>query len=237
MDQTRDNSYKGLILKIVIAWLSILMLVGFSVATNSTTALVELSVLPQVPKTGEPIVATFTLNNPSTKPLSIDYQFYINSELVESGSTVVIPRESSVYQYAYENYLERGEQINFVLKTNSDLGDSEKIFSLPAYPSQIMSSFVSFAAFSTSVMTSMITMEYFTDTFGVSEGPNTGIILTLVLIGLLIFLELTQAIKTGRGSTIISSYRSRFRILSTFLFIIFLGMVFTRIVIILASSG
>jgi hypothetical protein len=98
-----------------------------------------------------------------------------------------------------------------------------------------MSSFVSFAAFSTSVMNSMITAEYFTTNFGTSSGLNTGIVLTVVLIGLLIFLELTQAIRSSKGSLVISSYRSRFAALSTFLFVIFLGMVFTRVVMILIS--
>lgn len=235
MSAIKDSMHKELILKIAIVWLSMLLLIGFSIAVGSTTDYVELSVMPEVPKTGEPIVATFSINNTSAKPLHTDYQLYINSELVESGSTLVAPKDSSIYQYAYKNYLNRGEQVNFILKTSSDLGNSEKAVSLPAYPSQIMSSFVSFAAFSTSVMNSMITMEYFTDTFGTSGGLNTGIILTLVLICLLIFLELTQTITAGRGSTIIGSYRSRFTILSTFLFIIFLGMVFTKIVIILAS--
>ena len=98
-----------------------------------------------------------------------------------------------------------------------------------------MSSFVSLAAFSTSVMSSMVSMEYFNETFGTTSGINTGIIVAIVLIVLLIFLELTQVVTTGRKITIIGSYRAGFSTMSTILFIIFIGMVFTKVVMILAT--
>ena len=97
-----------------------------------------------------------------------------------------------------------------------------------------MSSFVSFAAFSTSVMSSMISMEYFNDTFGSSGGLNTGLIIGIVLMVLLLFLELTQAVVAGKRTAVLASYRAGFRIISTILFVIFIGMVFTTVVMILA---
>lgn len=233
MSTFRSIKNHGLLIKIAITWLSTLLLVGFLTATHANTDEVTLSVIPEVPKTGEPVVATFIIGNPTDEPITTSYQLYIDGQLVGHGNTIIAPRDSSKYQYAYRNPLERGQQINFLLTTSSDIGNYEKAVSLPAYPSQIMSSFVSFAAFSTSVMNSMITMEYFTDNFGTTRGLNTGIMLTVVLIGLLIFLELTQAIKTGKGFSVINSYRTRFAILSTFLFIIFLGMVFTKVVMII----
>ena len=235
MNKIKASQYKGLILKIAVVWLSIFLLVGFLIATKSTDSPITMYIIPEVPKTGEPIVATFNINNPSEEPVTTSYQLYVNSKLVESGSTTIAPRSSSKYQYAYKNYLERGEQVNFALKTNSDNGSFDKIVSLPAYPSQLMSSFVSFAAFSTSVMSSMLSMEYFTNTFGSTSGLNTGIIICIILIALLIFLELTQAITAGRRTAIISSYRIGFTTMSTILFIIFIGMVFTKVVMIIAT--
>jgi hypothetical protein len=154
---------------------------------------------------------------------------------MESGSTAIAPQTSSKHRYAYANSLERGEQVNFVLKTRSGSSSFVKAVSLPAYPPQLMSSFVSFAAFSTSVMSSMISMEYFTNTFGTNSGLNTGVIICVILIALLIFLELTQAITAGKGVTILGRYRFGFGNMATILFIIFVGMVFTRVVIILAT--
>jgi len=235
MNKGRVSQRRGLILKIAIAWLCTLLLLGFLTATRSTVNPITMSIIPEVPKTGEPILATFNINTPSDEPSTTSYQLYVNGKLLESGSTTIAPQASSKYQYAYKNTLQRGEQVNFVLKTSSDSGSFDKIVSLPAYPPQLMSSFVSFAAFSTSVMSSMVSMEYFTNTFGTTATINTGIIVSIILIALLIFLELTRAIITGRRITIISSYRAGFTTMSTILFIIFVGMVFTKLVMIIAT--
>ncbi len=235
MNAIKLSRQKGLILKIAIAWLCTFLLLGFVIAATSAANPVTVSIIPEVPKTGEPIVATFNINNPSDAPLTTQYQLYVNGRLVESGSTTIAPQASSKYQYAYKNTLERGEQVNFVLKTSSDSGSFDRIVSLPKYPPQLMSSFVSFAAFSTSVMSSMISMEYFTDAFGATATINTGIIVCIILIALLLFLELTQAIITGRRISIISSYRASFTTMSTILFVIFIGMVFTKVVMIIAT--
>ena len=234
MNAVKPGQQKGLILKIAIAWLCTFLLLGFVIATTSAANPITMSIIPEVPKTGEPIVATFNISNPSSKPSTTSYQLYVNGRLIQSGSTTVAPQASSKYQYAYKNSLERGKQVNFVLRTISDSGDFDKIVSLPPYPPQLMSSFVSFAAFSTSVMSSMITMEYFTNTFDTARGLNTGIIICFILVALLIFLELTQAIATGRQFVMLGSYRAGFRIVSTILFIIFIGMVFTKVVMTIA---
>ena len=194
-----------------------------------------MSVLPQVPKEGEPIVATFKINNPADAPSTTDYQLFVNGRLVTSGHVTVPSRTAVKYQYACANTLERGEQVNFVLKTRSDSGNLDKIVSLPPYPSQLMSSFVSFAAFSTSVMSSMLSMEYFSTTFGTTSGLNTGIIIGIVLIALLLFLELTQAVTTGKRTAILGSYRIGLGNISNILFIILLGMIFTKVVMIVAT--
>ncbi len=235
MERLKSSQYKGLALKIGITWLCIFLLAGFLIAMRSNANLITMSIIPEVPKVGEPIVTTFNLSNSADEPSTTSYQLYVNGKLVESGSITLAPQTSSKHQYAYTNSLERGEQVNFVLKTSSARGSFVKAVSLPAYPPQLMSSFVSFAAFSTSVMSSMISMEYFTNTFGTTSGVNTGIIISVILITLLIFLELTQAITAGRGVSILGRYRFGLGNMTTILFIIFVGMVFTRVVMILAT--
>ena len=180
-------------------------------------------------------MATFNFNNPTETATKTDYQLYVNGRLVESGTVTVAAQGRIKHQYAYANPLRRGEQINFVLKTSSDSGQRERIVSLPPYPSQLMSSFVSFAAFSTSVMSSMISMEYFSSTFGTTSGLNTGIVISVILIALLIFLELTQTVTSGRRIRILGSYRTGLGNISSILFIIFLGMIFTRVVMIIST--
>jgi hypothetical protein len=230
------SQYKGLILKIAISWLSIALLASFLITMKSNANPITLSIIPEVPKTKEPVVATFSISNLTDKPATTSYQLYVNGKLVESGSMLVAQQSSSKHQYAYTNYLERGDQVNFILKAHSDTGNFLKVVSLPAYPPQLMSSFVSLAAFSTSVMSAMISMEYFNNAFGTTSGGlNTGVIIAIILSALLIFLELSQAATADKGITILGRYRISLGNMAAILFIIFLGMVFTRTVMILAT--
>ena len=235
MNLQRTSQYKGLILKIAITWLSFVILAGFFVTMKANANKITLSVMPEVPKTNEPIVATFSISNSTDTPSTTRYQLYVNGKLVESGSAVITPQSSSKHRYAYTNYLERGEQVNFTLKASSDTGNLVKVVSLPAYPPQLMSSFVSFAAFSTSVMSAMISMEYFTATFGTASGLNNGIIIAVILSVLLIFLELSHTMAADKGVTILGYYRVSLGDMAAILFIIFLGLVFTKIIMIVAT--
>ena len=231
----KASHHKELILRIAITWLCTFLLIGFLIAIRSAAGPITMLILPEVPKEGEPIIVTFTISNPDDKPLKTNYQLYVNGKLIENGSATVGPQSTIKHQYAYTNSLKRGEQVNFVLKTSSDRGSFDKIVSLPPYPSQLMSSFVSFAAFSTSVMSSMISSEYFTNNFDTTSGFSTGITICFVLIALLIFLELTQAITTDKGVTVLGRYRVGLGNMATILFIIFIGMVFTKVVMMLTT--
>jgi hypothetical protein len=235
MSKQKVSLNKGLALKVGIIWLCIFLLSGFFIATRANSNPITMSIIPEVPKEGEPVVATFDILNLTDKPSTTSYQLYINGRLAESGSIALAPQGSTRHQYAYTNSLERGKQVSFLLKTSSDGGDFVKAVSLPAYPPQLMSSFVSFAAFSTSVMSSMISMEYFTNTFGSASSINTGIIISAILIVLMVFLELAQAVPVGKRIGILERYRFNFRNMATILFIVFVGMVFTRIVMIIAT--
>ena len=82
MSNIGSSKDKGLIIKIAITWLSILLMVGFLIATDATTDEVTLSVIPEVPKTGEPVVATFVIGNPTDEPVTTSYQLYVDGQLV-----------------------------------------------------------------------------------------------------------------------------------------------------------
>ena len=187
MNRQRDIQFK-----IMIIWLAILLVGCFWLTAGAGSGSLSLAVIPEVPREEEPIVATFKLNNPSSQVESIEYQFYANGELQKSGVATIPPGSSKVYQYAYKNSLELGEQVNFMVKAVSPRGSYEKAVSLPNYPPQIWSSFVSFASFSTSMMGFMSSMSYFESTFSGNTGLNVGILVVIVLIGLLILSELTQ---------------------------------------------
>ena len=230
------NQRKAMSLKLGILWLAIFLLASFWMTVRAASEPVSMTAMPQVPREGEPIVATFKLSNPLSHDLAMKYQFYADGQLLREGSTVLAPQSSGAYQYAYSSPVELGEQVNFVVRTQSELGDHEEIYSLPAYPPQVWSSFVSFASFSTSVMSSMSTMAYYQMAFSVYDvGFNTGFVVTGVLIILLIFVELTHPAVAGKVLARVGSLRLRFSLVSWLLFIIFMGTVYTRIVMVLTQ--
>ncbi len=225
---------RSLYFKLIIIWLAIFVLGGFWLSVREASQPVSLSVVPEAPRENEPIMATFKLNNPTAEPMVITYQFYANGEVMKEGQTTVAPNSGKTYQYAYQNLLKLGEQVNFAVKTQSDKGAYEKVVSSPAYAPQIWSSFVSFASFSTSVMSSISTMTYYPANFATATAFNVGAVVSMLLIGLLIFLELGRTEIQERTVAVLGRLRIRFSTLTWILLIIFLGMGYTKVVCVLA---
>ncbi len=229
------DKQRGIKLKIVVFWLAILLVGSFWLTARTSSDPVNLAVVPQVPREGEPVIATFKLNNPTAQATGVEYQFYANGELMKRGETVIPPGSSKVYQYAYENPLQLGEQVSFAVRVTTPQGDYEKVVSIPSYPPQIWSSFVSFASFSTSVMSSMNSMTYYQSSFTSELSFNVGLLCVSVLIGLLIFLELTQPVIRDKTVAVLGRLRLRFSTVTWILLIIFMGIVYTKVIMILAT--
>ena len=230
-----QSENRGTVFKLAILWLAILLVGSFWLTVRGSSDTVVLTVIPQAPREGEPILATFKLNNPLPHSLVAEYQFYANGELLKEGATTIAPTSSKSYQYAYANPLRLGEQLNFMVSTQSEPGNYERVISSPPYPPQVWSSFVSFASFSTSVMSSMSTMTYYQSTFSEDMGLNIGLLASFALLGLLIFLELTRASLQQRTVATLGRLRIRFSTVTWILLFIFLGMVYTKVVMILAT--
>ena len=226
---------KDLHFKLAIVSLSILLVGSFWLTIRVSSDPVSMVITSGVPRVGEPVLATFKLSNPSSQPLLTNYQFYANGELLEVGTATIAPATYEVHRYAYKNPLQIGERLNFVIRTESKLGNHERVVSSPPYPPQIWSSFVSFASFSTSLMSSMSTMTYYQSTFGSQISFNLGLLFTLVLAALLIFLELSQPLLRQRTVTVLGRLRLRFGTVTWILFTIFMGIFYTKIVMIIST--
>ncbi len=232
MEQAKNRS---MTFKLAVIWLAIILLGSFWLTVRGTSDPVSMAVIPQAPREGEPVLATFKVNNPFPWAMVTTYQFYANGELINEGATTIASESGKTYKYAYRNPLQMGEQLNFVVRTQSEQGNYEKVLSSPPYPPQVWSSFVSFATFSTSVMSSMSTMTYYQSTFGTDMGLNVGIIVTVVLILLLIFLELSQPVVEGRAVARLGRLRIKLSTMTWILLIIFMGIIYTKVVMILAG--
>lgn len=229
-----DNHYFS---KTLVIWFAVLVMVSLVVGLHDAAAPVSMSVFPEVPVEGEPVLVTFNLNNPSLHANLVDYELYANGKLIMDGATELSPLSNEKYQYTYVNPLKMGEQITFVVKSTVDGKSHDEYLSLPAYPPQVWSSFVSFASFSTSVMSYMSTMAYYDQAFGNNATLNVSVVFSIVLIGLLIYLELTEPSLSEKTFKFIGDLRIRFSRLSAVLFVIFIGMVFTQVALIIGKVG
>ena len=84
-------------------------------------------------------------------------------------------------------------------------------------------------------MSSMSTMTYYESTFDADMGLNIGLLATIALLALLVFLELTTPALQQKTVATMGRLRIRFSMVTWILFIIFMGMVYTKVVMILTT--
>jgi acyl dehydratase len=231
------------VFKLVVALLGIVLVGTFWLTARQMQKPVSLTVMPEAPRLGEPVLASYTLNNPGLGNLVTSYQFYVDGSLLRDGLTTIPPLSSKTYQYSFASPVKLGDKINFDVVASSALGKYEQSASLPPFPPQIASSFISFASFSTTVMSSMATTAYYSGNFTSTLGMNTGLVISVSLIILLICLELAGASLqylanasyplSGR-MLLLQKFRYRFSTLSWVLLIIFIGIIYTKIVMIIS---
>jgi hypothetical protein len=232
----------GSVFKLVIVLLGIVLVSTFWLTARDGRQPVSLTVMPEAPRLGQPVLVSYALDNPGTTNLVTSYQFYVDGKLLRNGLTTIPPLSSETYQYDFASPVNLGDKVNFDLVTSSALGNYMKQASVPPFPPQIASSFISFAAFSTTAMSSMTSTAYYNGNFAANLGVNTGLIVSVCLAFLLICLELAGASLEDRiGSSsplsgallMLQKSRSRFSTLSWILLIIFIGIVYTKIVMLL----
>ncbi len=83
--------------------LGIIVMGSFWLTLRANSEPVNLIITPEVPREGEPVLATFKLNNPSSEPLFTKYWFYADDKLLTQGTTTIAPASYETHQYAYQN--------------------------------------------------------------------------------------------------------------------------------------
>jgi hypothetical protein len=243
--------------KIMAIWSVILLLGIFSFSLFTHSRPVNLLIFPEVPREDEPIVVLLQLQNPESHENPYQFKLYKDGKLVTSGRVKLGAHSSKSLRYAYINDLALGDRMVFLAEVQTPRAIYREEVSLPAYPPQVWSSFVSFASFSTSMagvaaagsmagmastsvsssmgissMTTMTTMAYYKGHFGTGTSFNVGVVFSIVLIAILIHIEVTEPFRDARNY--LSRLRKRFSRLSAILFIIFAAMVLTQVVLIIS---
>lgn len=236
-----DTGERQLKLKLAVIWLAIVLVGAFYLTMMRSHDLASLAVMPEAPKPGQPVIVTFKLNNPAAVMATCTYQLYMDGKELKSGAAMLAPVTSKQYEYIYQSGPPVGASVSFLLRMQSSNGNYERMVTMPPFQPQLCSSFVSFAALSNTMMISMASAAYYQSSFQQSASLNIGLVCSLALICLLIFMELFQAASSevsAGGAVLRKLRRLAFNVgtLTWILLFIFIAMVYTRVIMILIGS-
>lgn len=216
-------------IRIAIVWLLILPLAAFWASWLRPAQVASLSVYPVLPKPSEPAVATLRIDNPGEAIDPARVSLYADGRLVLEGTTHVIPEHAKVVQFARE--LSGGAPGSYAATVKSHHGALEESHRLPEYSPQVLSSFVSFAASSTTMMTSLVNMSYYRSAYVRSNVLDFGLVLVLAMLTLTIFVEAMgiNPTRAGRLLFTLGALAHRLRLVLVSLYIVFGGLAITRL--------
>lgn len=214
----------------------------FLLSLSMSEGNVTINCYPVFPTKGEPVSVTVTLHNPSSEPHNYMLSVYSNGVKTADYTTEIKAGSQDEFRImtVASGDLIGKSQNTYVEVVNTETGAKQEASAMiPPYPPEIFSSFVSFASFSSTIMTYMQSLSYFTTVMtplssesSVSAGLNAGLVVALSLIGLLVFVELSDPAygKVGRR---LLDLRNRYAKQAIILFIIFSSMVLTRVIMLL----
>src|SRR3990172_9124618 len=84
------KSIKKLHFGIVLSLIILLFLASILNSMNSTKDPISITVFPEVPKEGLPILVIFNLNNPALRVDMVQYELYANGILLTHGTTQLL---------------------------------------------------------------------------------------------------------------------------------------------------
>jgi len=241
-DRFRDGHRRniGLGLLIICSLIALTAVFAMSAGLLGEDTL-ELTCLPVAPKEGQPTLIRLTIRNRGPDGEDYAYSMYINGELVAEGRSIIPPQSSRDVTYMIWVDIPVGESLRIYAEAQN-LGSSERYerhVQIPPCPPEIWSSFSSFSSFSTSLLGYMTSFSYymsFTVERTISSTVNAGAVLTMALLGVLVFLQISDPSWRTLGARTLS-LRTRYGWLAMVLLAIFAAMVFTRIILIITGLG
>jgi hypothetical protein len=229
---TVQSERERLTVRLVIVWLLILPLVAFWLSWLRPQAAADLTVFPVLPKANEPVVATLRVSNLRETLDPARFTLYADGRVVLEGTTSVPAESVKVVQFA--RALPQPARGSYTASVTTADGAVRESHQLPEYSPQVLSSFVSFAASSTTMMTSLINMSYYRSSFAGTNVLDFGLVLVLVMLGMTVFVEAMSVNPTRAGRTLLGlgMLAHRLRLVLVSLYIVFGGLAVTRLAIV-----
>ena len=226
---TMQSERERLTVRLLIVWLLILPLAAFWLSSLRPKEAADLTVFPVLPKANEPVVATLRVTNPQLEPDPARFTLFADGRIVLEGVTRVPSESAKVVQFA--RALPEPARGSYAAAVSTARGTLNETHQLPEYSPQVLSSFVSFAASSTTMMTSLINMSYYRSSFAGTNVLDFGLVLVLVMLGMTIFVEAMSVNPSRAGRLLLGlgMLAHRLRLVLVSLYIVFGGLAVTRL--------
>ncbi|MBI4499099.1 MAG: hypothetical protein HY689_14515 [Chloroflexi bacterium] len=154
MDATAIRDLK---IKILVVWLILLPVPGAWYSLDLAAEPLDMTMVPHVPQPGAATTVTSTIENLAGYDHPTTYWFYVDGALLAEGVASLSSVETKRLQYLHRPPAAYGDRASFALRTETGDREHMHVLATVPYPPEVWSSFVSFASFSTTVMSSMIT--------------------------------------------------------------------------------
>ncbi len=213
---------------------------------------------PSVTRENEPFVVRALVRNVADEPRRIRVILFVDGleafvsesffePLATQSSTLTLPSPrlgTAMRFYAEAVDLETGKRYTEAIMVPQSPPEAWMSFaSFSSLTTMLLSSSSSSSLMSSSSssssMSSSFTISYYQSTIGLARAPikwgiNVGLAVSIILIVLLVFIELTNP-QFGNLGRRLSGLRDRYSLLTANLLLIFMGLVITRIVMIIAG--
>jgi hypothetical protein len=231
MTQPIQTERERLTVRLLIVWLLILPLAAFWLSWLRPQEVADLSVFPVLPKANEPVVATLRVGNPRVDLDPAHFTLFADGHVVLEGVTHVPGESAKVVQFA--RALPAPARGSYTASVTTAHGALSETHQLPEYSPQVLSSFVSFAASSTTMMTSLVNMSYYRSSFAGTNVLDFGLVLVLVMLGMTVFVEAMSVNPSRAGRVLwgLGMLAHRLRLVLVSLYIVFGGLAITRLAI------
>lgn len=207
---------------------------------------VSVSFVPSNPRPGEPVAITVTITNTLPKADTFHTSVYVNGQLMLSSMAVLQPGQSQSFSYT-TGAPPLGQVIRaYATAWPQSTGvESSDYVLIPQSPPEAWMSFMAFSSFAislasstTTTLTSTFTLTYYANTMnlpthnaaGISP-VDVGLFLSVLLISLLVFIELTDK-SYGKVGPTLTALRGRYGLLAANLLLVFFGIVATKVIFI-----
>lgn len=229
------NIKKPYVYRIVVLWALVLSLILLYQGVGGN--IISIDYFPVFPRIGEPVQIIVRLSNPDPEPKLLDVRVYVDGLVVANWLTHVDGLSIREYRVVEPSRFSVGESIRVHVDA-VNIG-SGTVYSrsamVPPFPPEVFSSFTSFASFSSTLMglyDYTIILHDDGSRHYASWEVNAGLILSLTLIGLLVFLELTDPAYGNIGERL-THLRRNYTREAIILLIVFLAMVATKVIFII----